>query len=234
MEYGEVPGVGKKVSRLVQGAINVNPDTKDETFPLLDAVLEMGCTTFDTARIYCGGTNEKAVGEWVNSRGIREDVVIIGKGAHHSERRRVTPADITADIEKGLAEFEFDYIDLYILHRDDPNVPVGPIVECLHEHKEAGRINAYGGSNWTHERVAAANEYAAEHGLTPFVVSSPNFSLADQLNEPWDNCVSIAGPKNRAARQWYAEHDVDLRLGDLGRLRRRDPSRPGSLRRPGQ
>jgi len=211
MKYGEVPGVGKRISRLVQGTINVRPETSEETFPLLDRVFEMGCTTYDTARGYGGGTNEGAVGEWVNSRGIRDEVVIIGKGAHHNaERQRVTPEDITADIEKGLAEFEFDFIDLYILHRDDPNVPVGPIVECLNEHKEAGRINAFGGSNWSHERVAAANEYAAKHGLTPFVASSPNFSLADQIKEPWDNCVTIAGPKNRAARQWYAEHDVAL------------------------
>ena len=111
MKYGKIPGVEKRISRLVQGAINVNPDTEDETFPLLDEIFKMGCTTFDTARIYCGGRNELSVGKWVNSRGIREDVVIIGKGAHHSDRRRVTPEDITADIEKGLARREQELDD---------------------------------------------------------------------------------------------------------------------------
>ena len=211
MKYGQIPGIDKKVARLVQGTINVTPETSEETFPLLDAVFEMGCNTYDTARGYGGGTNERAVGEWVNSRGIRDDVVIIGKGAHHSsERQRVTPEDITADIEKGLEEFGFDNIDIYILHRDDPSVPVGPIVECLDEHKAAGRIGAFGGSNWTHERIAEANQYAAGKGLTPFVCSSPNFSLADQLKEPWPNCISIAGPGNKDAREWYSETGMAL------------------------
>ena len=210
MKYGKVPGIDKKVSRLVQGTIMVRPENKAETFPLLDAVYAAGCTTFDTARIYCGGTNERAVGEWVNSRGIREEVVIIGKGAHHSDRKRVTPPDIDDDIRKGLAEFGFDYIDIYILHRDDPDVPVGPIVECLNAHRAAGRIRAFGGSNWTHERVAEANEYAGKHGLTPFVASSPNLSLADQKKEPWPNCITISGPANKAARKWYAKSKLAL------------------------
>ncbi len=65
--------------------------------------------------------------------------VHIGKGAQHNrDRRRVTPFDITSNLYDSLARFRTDYIDLYLLHRDDPNVPVGPIVETLNEHYEAG------------------------------------------------------------------------------------------------
>ncbi len=85
---------------------------------------------------------------------------------------------------------------------------MGPIVEILNEHRRAGRIRAFGGSNWTHQRMAAANEYAAAHGLTPFTASSPNFSLAEQIQEPWAGCVSIGGPTQRAARAWYSETGV--------------------------
>lgn len=183
----------------------------DGSFRLLDAVFALGCNTFDTAHVYGQGDNERAMGRWVHARGNREQVVIIGKGAHHNaDRKRVTPFDITADLFDSLARFRFDYIDLYLLHRDDPSVPVGPIVETLNEHRAAGRIRAFGGSNWSHERIAEANAYAAAHGLTPFVASSPNFSLAEQYREPWEGCVSISGPQHAAARAWYAAHRMPL------------------------
>jgi aryl-alcohol dehydrogenase-like predicted oxidoreductase len=138
-------------------------------------------------------------------------VVIIGKGAHHSQdRRRVTPFDITADIHDSLARFQFDYIDLYLLHRDDPAVPVGPIIEVLNEHLRAGRIRAFGGSNWSVARIREANAYAAKRGLAPFVASSPNFSLAEQIQEPWPGCLTISGPAHADDRAWYAGQQMPL------------------------
>ena len=211
MEYGHVQGVDKPVSRLVQGTMMLSSRELEQSFALLDAVYALGCNTFDTAHVYGGGDCERTMGQWVNERKLREKVVIIGKGAHHNQdRKRVTPFDITSDIHDSLARFKFSYIDLYLLHRDDPSVPVGPIVEALNEHKRAGRIRAFGGSNWTHERIREANEYATAHGLTPFAASSPNFSLAEQVKEPWADCVTISGPQNTAAREWYAQQRIPL------------------------
>jgi len=211
MKYGTVKGVNKPISRLVQGTMMVSSKEIPYSFALLDAVYELGCNTFDTAHVYGGGDNERTVGRWVNERGLREQVVIIGKGAHHNQdRKRVTSFDISSDIHDSLARFQFSYIDLYLLHRDDPDVPVGPIVEALNEHMQAGRIRAFGGSNWSYQRIREANEYAAKHGLTPFAASSPNFSLAEQVKEPWAGCVSISGPQNVAARQWYCEQNYPL------------------------
>ncbi|MDP3178163.1 MAG: aldo/keto reductase, partial [Spirochaetaceae bacterium] len=97
------------------------------------------------------------------------------------------------------------------LHRDDPGVPVGPIVEALHEHWEAGRVRAYGGSNWTWKRMNEANDYAASHGLHPFTVSSQHFSLAEQVNDPWGGgCVSVAGPNEAEARAWHVSSGIPL------------------------
>jgi aryl-alcohol dehydrogenase-like predicted oxidoreductase len=160
---------------------------------------------FDTARHY-GGGREELFGEWVASRRVRDSIAVLGKGAHHSpERRRVTPEDISADLETSLTAFGFDFIDLYLLHRDDPLVPVGPIVERLAQHHREGKIGGYGGSNWSHERIAEANAYARDHGLPVFAASSPNFSLATWVQPPWPECVSISGPDGKAARDWYAE-----------------------------
>jgi aryl-alcohol dehydrogenase-like predicted oxidoreductase len=211
MNYGQVPGLDKQISRLVQGTVMVNGvDTKKE-FALLDGIFELGCTTFDTAHVYGNGANERAVGQWVRDNNLREKVVIIAKGAHHNaDRKRVTPHDISADIYDSLARFKFEYLDLYILHRDDLSVPVGPIVEVLNEHQKAGRIRAFGGSNWSHQRIDEVNRYALEHGLTPFAVSSPNLSLADQVQEPWEGCVSIGGPKGKDSRGYYQQHQTPL------------------------
>lgn len=211
MEYGYVPGIEKPISRLVQGTVMMTTRDLDGSFKLMDEVFEMGCRTFDTAHGYGAGDCERTVGRWVNERGVREEVVIIGKGAHHNQdRQRVTPFDITADLHDSLARFKFDYIDLYLLHRDDPSVPVGPIVEVLNEHKKAGLIRAFGGSNWSVARIQEANAYAAAHGLEGFVASSPNFSLAVQRKPPWPNCISISGPQAEAERRWYQEQGMPL------------------------
>ena len=201
MEYGHVQGVDKPVSRLVQGTMMLSSRELEQSFALLDAVYALGCNTFDTAHVYGGGDCERTMGQWVNERKLREKVVIIGKGAHHNQdRKRVTPFDITSDIHDSLARFKFSYIDLYLLHRDDPTVPVGPIVEALNEHKRAGRIRAFGGSNWTHERIREANEYATAHGLTPFAASSPNFSLAEQVKRTMGRLRDHQRPTERPQR----------------------------------
>ena len=204
MEYGQIEGIDKPISRLVQGTLMTSSERLEEGFALLDAVFAEGCTTFDTAHVYGSGDNERTVGRWIRERGIRDKVVLIGKGAHHNaDRQRVTPYDIEADLHDSFARFGFDYIDIYVLHRDDPSQPVGPIVEVLNQYQASGHIGVFGGSNWSHKRIEAANEYAYAHNLKPFTVSSPNFSLAAQHQPPWPNCVSIAAEQGKDARAWY-------------------------------
>jgi aryl-alcohol dehydrogenase-like predicted oxidoreductase len=71
-------------------------------------------------------------------------------------------------------------------------------------------ILAYGGSNWSHARIAKANEYAATHGLAPFIASSPNFTLAVQNCPPWDGCVSISAADQAPAREYYGQLQMPL------------------------
>ena len=209
MKFGSVPGIEKPISRLVQGTASYDTDDVDGMFTSLDTALELGFNTFDTAECY-GPVKEKLFGKWMSDRGVREKVVVLAKGAHPKDRARVTPQDITADLTQTLALMETETVELYVLHRDDPSVPVGPIVDVLNEHKNAGRIQAFGGSNWSAERIESANAYAAQHGLTPFAVSSPNFSLAEQVNEPWGGCLSISGPHRQAERDYYASKNTPL------------------------
>lgn len=211
MEYGTVSGIDKPVSRLVQGTIPLTEDDVPGSLALLDAVFAHGCRTFDTAHGYGGGACERVLGEWVNSRGVRDDIVILDKGAHpYDGRVRVTPEDITSDLHESLQRMNLEYVDLYVLHRDNPAVPVGPIVEVLNEHKRGGKIGEFGGSNWSASRIAEANAYAADHGLDPFTISSPNFSLAVQVKPPWEGCLSISGPAGEAERAWYIEQGMPI------------------------
>jgi aryl-alcohol dehydrogenase-like predicted oxidoreductase len=211
MKYGKVPGIDKPVSRLVQGTMMLSTENEAEGFALLDTVYEQGCNTFDTAHVYCGGDSDRMLGRWMAARNNRDQVVVLGKCAHHNtDRKRVTPFDVTADLYDVLARMKTDYVDLFVLHRDDPSVPVGPIVEILNEHKQAGRIRAFGGSNWTTARIASANAYAAAHDLTPFSVSSPHFSLAEQIEAPWDDCMTITGAARAQEWEWYRETQFPL------------------------
>jgi aryl-alcohol dehydrogenase-like predicted oxidoreductase len=212
MQYGEIRGVDKPVARVIQGSTMIGSDLDEaQSFALLDQVFELGCNTIDTAQVYCQGNSERIIGKWMKARGLREQIVLVTKGAAHSQdRRRLTPFDIAADLHDSLARLKTDCIDLYLLHRDDPDIPVRPIVDTLNEHVRAGRIGAFGASNWSHQRIDEANAYAGANGLEPFVVSSPQFSLADSRDEPWPLCISISGSGGAAAREWYSKTQLPL------------------------
>jgi aryl-alcohol dehydrogenase-like predicted oxidoreductase len=156
--------------------------------------MRYGSLAVDTARVYAKGSSEAAFGQWLARSGRRDEMVVIGTGAHHDGQtleRRVTPAAIHDDIQISLDQMQLETIDVYVLHKDDPE-----------EEQAAGRINAFGGSGWTHERIAAANAYAAAHAVEGFTVSSPNLALGVPTEPMWLGCVSIAG--DPAAQAWYA------------------------------
>lgn len=212
MPMARVSGIDKPVARMVLGSMIINLEAKERSFQLLDDALELGFTTIDTAHAYAGGNSERCIGAWMQARGNRDRVVILTKGGHpNPDRKRITPHDIAADLADSLARLRTDTIDGYLLHRDDPEQPASMIIEVLNEHIAAGRIGAIGGSNWTHERIQEANEYADAHGLTPFTLSSPHFSLAEQVRNPWGpGCVGISGPGGKRAREWYAGRNLGI------------------------
>ena len=204
MRYGSIPGVDGRVSRLVLGSMVFSTEKQEHTNELLDRWVEAGGTAVDTARVYARGTSEQAFGTWLASRGCRDQVVVVGKGAHHDSQtfeRRVNPAAIREDVRTSLDAMQLDAMDVYLLHKDDPDAPVGPIVEALNEEHAAGRIGAFGGSSWAHERIAEANAYADAHGLIPFQASSPNLALAVPNEPMWVGCVSLSGDEEALA--WY-------------------------------
>lgn len=206
MKYGKIPYVEKPVSRILFGTAMPPFMMGGDGNELLDAVFAAGVTTFDTARNYMAA--ELSFGKWIEERGIRDKIVILSKCGHPSMfgRKRINEKEMRRDLKKSLDYLHTDFIDIYLLHRDDPEVGAGEIVEIFNAMHTEGKIGAFGGSNWTYERIAEANEYAYKKNLIPFSVSSPNYGLADQVADPWGGgCVSISGPVNEKARAWYVE-----------------------------
>ena len=211
MIYGKIPGIEKQVSRIVQGTVMLREDDQEGGFLLLDSAYQAGINTFDLAKVYGGGEGERVFGSWLKRRSLKNEVVVLDKGAHHSQdRNRVTPYDITSDLYDCLARLDIECIDLFLLHRDDPTQPVEPIVDRLNQHVEEGLIRVFGGSNWTWDRVQQANRYASENGLLGFTVSSPHYSLAEALDVPWSGCYSITGDNKSRERAQYSENQMPL------------------------
>ncbi len=204
MRYLHLPGIDQPVSILGLGTGTrvFTPETYSQAAELLDAFLAAGGNCIDAAHIYGFGAGEKTLGRWLRERGTRGQVVLIDKGCHpvvdpqnlfgNPWVPRVTPEAIHADLAESLERLQTDSIDLYLLHRDDENIPVGSLVEALNAEQVRGRIRAFGASNWRSERLAAANAYAAEHGLKGFVISSPQFSLARPTHMFFPGTVSAS------------------------------------------
>ena len=210
MIYGAIEGLSKPLPRIIFGTLPlVNTDAT--TFSLLDSVTEMGCYAFDTAHAYGDGASEQVIGNWMETRNNRSEVIVIDKGAHQVRgRNRVDPESIKQDLQESLCRLKTDYIDLFLLHRDDPAVAAGPIIEVLNDLKNEGKIVLFGASNWTHKRLEEATEYAQKNGLFTFSVVSNQYSLAIQYDDPYPGTLSINSSSDDSQWEWYKQTQFPL------------------------
>jgi aryl-alcohol dehydrogenase-like predicted oxidoreductase len=168
---------------------------------LLVELFDRGGTAIYTAVVY---GSEPIVGHWIATRGVRDEICLIGKGAHTPH---CTPEYLTSQLLESLDKLQTDHVDIYMMHRDNLDVPAADFVETLNEHVRAGRIHAFGGSNWSLGRVAEANAYAKEKGLQGFQCVSNNFSLARMVDPIWKGGISSSDAESR---QWLQAHNVSL------------------------
>ncbi|TCO21236.1 aryl-alcohol dehydrogenase-like predicted oxidoreductase [Kribbella steppae] len=202
MKYGRIEGLDKDVSRLVMGVDN--QQTLTHAAAIFDDFVERGGTTFDTAYIYGGGRGEKLLGQWITSRGNRDEIVVIGKGAHTPH---CDPESITRQLTESLERLQTDHVDLYLMHRDNEEIPVSEFVDVLDEHYKAGRIKAFGGSNWSTTRFDEAIAYAEANGKQPFTLLSNHLSLARAYDVPWKGCRHVSDDESQA---WLRDRQVAL------------------------
>ncbi|RIX27924.1 aldo/keto reductase [Amnibacterium setariae] len=160
---------------------------KEEGFRVLDAFVDGGGRAIDTADVYvawipgnAGGESETIIGEWLASRGRRDDVVIATKVASLATRKGLSAANIEAAVEDSLRRLQTDRIDLYFAHRDDEGVPQEETLAAFDRLVRAGKVREIGASNFAPARLRSAAAIAQAEGLTPFTVAQDQWSLVER------------------------------------------------------
>jgi aryl-alcohol dehydrogenase-like predicted oxidoreductase len=153
----------------------------EESLPILKRALDLGVNFFDTANIYSDGTSEEIVGRALKALTSRDEVVIATKawarmrpgpnGQGLSRRALMT------EIDNSLRRLGVDYVDLYQIHRNDPNTPIEETMEALHDIVKAGKARYIGASNMASWQFARALYVADKHNWTRFATMQDHLNL---------------------------------------------------------
>ena len=207
-------GLSRPLSMVIQGATPLFGATLvSEPQRLLDEVYESGVDAFDSGLVYAdeGGTCDGRLGAWVADRGLRAAVTLIGKGCHPGPpdwtASRVRPETVATDVAATLDRMGTDRLDLWLFHRDDPSVPISELVDAVLDQVASGTIDAWGVSNWSTVRLRQALGAA---DASPPIVTSPQFSLVDQLAEPWPGVTTLTGSERAADRASLVETGITV------------------------
>ena len=187
MQLRNLGGSGLRVAPLCLGG-NVFGWTADEaaSFAVLDALIDAGLNFVDTADVYSvwvpghrGGESETVIGNWLQRRGRREDIVIATKVGMQMapDRKGLSAAYITQSVEDSLRRLQTDHIDVYFSHSDDSTVPLEETLGAYQKLIAAGKVRTIGASNYTAARFAQALEVSRKSGLPRYEVLQPLYNL---------------------------------------------------------
>lgn len=249
MEYTRLGNSGLKVSRIALGCMSFGePDrgsnqwTLDDTAaePIFRQALELGITFWDTANVYSDGTSEEVVGRAIRKCTDRESIVLASKvffpmsegpGGSGLSRRA-----ILEQVDNSLARLGTDYLDLYQIHRFDPETPVEETMEALHDVVRAGKVRYLGASSMWAWQFAKMQHAADLGGWTRFVSMQNQYSLVQREEEremfglladqgvgsvPWSPLA-----KGRLARPWDQQGSQRAKVDPLQARYDGDENRP--------
>jgi aryl-alcohol dehydrogenase-like predicted oxidoreductase len=226
MEYTNLGTSGLKVSRIALGCMSFGDGSRggrpewvlddDGAEPIFRQALDLGITFWDTANMYSSGTSEEIVGRAIRKLTRREDIVLAtkvffpmgdGPGGSGLSRRA-----IMEQVDASLARLGVEYVDLYQIHRFDPDTPVEETMEALHDVVKAGKVRYLGASSMWAWQFAKMQHAADLGGWTRFVSMQNQYSLLQREEEremfglladqgvdsiPWSPLA-----KGRLARPW--------------------------------
>lgn len=187
MEYRHLGRSGLQVSVVGLGCNNFGMRCDfDQSKAVVHQALEAGITLFDTADVYGGqGKSEEFLGKIL--KGNRQDVVIatkfgmkMGEGPHKSGGSRKY---IMSAVEDSLRRLDTDYIDLYQMHRPDPETPMEETLRALDDLVRSGKVRYIGNSNYAGWQAAEAHYVAKQANLTPFISAQNEYNLLDRRIE---------------------------------------------------
>jgi aryl-alcohol dehydrogenase-like predicted oxidoreductase len=160
---------------------------RETSFAVLDAYVAGGGNFIDTADAYSawvpgnsGGESETIIGEWTAARGNRDSVIIATKVDRHPQFRGLARANVLAAADASLARLRTDYIDLYYVHHDEPEVPAAEAAAVFSELQKAGKIRHVGLSNFSAPRLREWFAAAADAGFAPPVALQPHYNLVER------------------------------------------------------
>jgi len=188
MQFTRLGNTGLIVSRLAFGAMTFGNDPsisaifkvdQENARKMVERSLEAGINFFDTADGYSRGQSEVMLGEILGER--RKDLVIATKVGFRSgqpiTQAGLSRRHIIASCENSLKRLNTDYIDLYIVHKEDPFTPLEETLEALDYLVQTGKVRYLGYSNWSAWKAATALQFQKDHGLAQFSSGQMYYSL---------------------------------------------------------
>jgi aryl-alcohol dehydrogenase-like predicted oxidoreductase len=155
-----------------------------ESFAVLDKFYEAGGRMIDTAQGYSvwaeghvGGESETVIGNWMEARGVRKEMLVATKTGMFGNPGDLEPKKVAEELDKSLARLKTDYVDLYYAHRDDASLPLDEVIGGFDALEKAGKVRELGASNFTAERLEEAFEAAEAFGYIPFTVLQNEYNL---------------------------------------------------------
>ncbi|PPI70659.1 alcohol dehydrogenase [Rathayibacter rathayi] len=196
MDSTRLGSSGLQVSSIVLGCMSFGaPDrgahgwsmSEEESRPFLRRALDVGITTFDTADVYSDGTSEEFVGRALADFAVREEVVIATKV--HGRMRPgpngggLSRRHLLSAIDDSLRRLGTDYVDLYQIHRWDPETPIEETMQTLHDVVRSGKARYIGASSMWAWQFAKAQYTADLGGWTRFVSMQDQYNLIQREDE---------------------------------------------------
>jgi len=196
MKYVRLGNSGLEISAVVLGCMSYGEPLRgghewtvpeEQSRPLIKQALEAGITTFDTANVYSDGSSEEIVGQALADFASRDEVVIATKV--HGRMRPgpggagLSRGAIMTEIDASLRRLGTDYVDLYQIHRWDPEAPIEETMEALHDVVKAGKARYIGASSMWAWQFAKAQYTADLGGWTRFVSMQDQYNLINREEE---------------------------------------------------
>ncbi len=195
MEYTRLGRTGLKVSRICLGCMSYGEPAKGaltpgshawtlneaDSQPFLKQALDLGINFFDTANVYSRGASEEVLGRFLKSNTRRENTVIATKVNFPMREEPngggLSRKAIFGEVDASLRRLQTDYIDLYQIHRLDPETPPEEMLEALHDLVKAGKVRYLGASSMYAWEFAKLLYLADLHGWTRFVSMQNHYNL---------------------------------------------------------
>ncbi|WKK60255.1 aldo/keto reductase [Sphingobacterium sp. BN32] len=186
---------------------------EQQSFDILDRFVDLGFNAIDTANNYShwvpgnkGGESETIIGNWLNKRGKRDDLVLMTKvgGRFGYDSKPNTKATyIKEQVELSLKRMQTDYIDLYQTHYDDVETPIEETLRAYEDLIKEGKVRYIGASNITAERLTESLSTADHLNLPKYVSLQPEYNLYDRAKYEQEFEV-IAAQNDLAVIPYYS------------------------------